>query len=191
MAATPASAQTVDLIVPPVPAPVEDLPAENLEDSNAIERVPDFPGDGLRRPRGPRIMKPGALLLASFDRDADAVLSRAEIDQGAVLSFAQADRNADGSLGGFEQSDWAASVGAADDVLSNPMLFDANLDRSVTQTEFAAGLHRLAQTLADPGTGRVSLANLTEPLRPQYDPADRPRPPRDRTDPASLAPSMR
>jgi hypothetical protein len=131
-----------------------------------IERVAGLPNGSSGRSEGVRIVRPGALLIASFDRDGDGLVTAAELSDGAGRSFAFADRNSDGVLGGFEQSDWAAAVGAAEDVLSNPMLFDTDLDRSVTREEFLAGVRRLSDPLVDARSGAVPFAVLIQPLAP-------------------------
>jgi hypothetical protein len=119
------------------------------------------PGGGLRVPEGVRMVSPGALLFASFDRDYDGRIGPAEVEAGAAGAFAVADRNRDGSITGFEQSDWAASVGAVGDILSNPMTFDVDLDRSVTRVEFISGLKRLAGQISP---NEIAFADLVKPL---------------------------
>jgi hypothetical protein len=135
--------------------------------ADAVEHVvgPARPG-GLRMPEGVRMVSPGALLFASFDRDYDGKIGSAEVDAGAAGAFIAADRNKDGAITGFEQNDWAASVGAVGDVLSNPMTFDVDLDRSVTRVEFINGLKRLAGQLSP---GDIAFADLVKPLNQAED----------------------
>jgi hypothetical protein len=126
-----------------------------------IDRVVAPQRGGFRAPEGVRVVQPGALLFASFDRNFDGRISEAEIEAGAAGAFAAADRNSDGSITGFEQNDWAASVASMNDVLSNPMTFDVDLDRNVTKAEFASGLKRIAGQVAP---GELSFADLVKPL---------------------------
>lgn len=119
------------------------------------------PGGGMRVPEGVRMVSPGALLFASFDRDYDGKIGPAEVEAGAAGAFVAADRNKDSAVTGFEQSDWAASVGAVGDVLSNPMTFDVDLDRSVTRVEFINGLKRLAGQISP---NEIAFADLVKPL---------------------------
>jgi hypothetical protein len=161
----PAFAQTTNQTVE-IPQPVET--------NDAVDHVvgpTSRPGGGFRLPEGVRMVSPGALLFASFDRNFDGRISAAEVESGAAGAFAAADRNKDGVITGFEQSDWAASVGAVSDILSNPMTFDVDLDRSVTRVEFTAGLKRLAGQLS---SGDIAFADLVKPLN-QAD--DEPRAP--------------
>jgi EF hand len=121
-------------------------------------------GGGFRAPEGVKVVRPGALLFASFDKNFDGRISAEELDAGVAGAFAAADKNHDGAISGFEQNDWAASVGGGTDVLSNPMTFDQNLDRSVTKAEFTTGLKRIAgQNASAPGAD-LTYADLVKPL---------------------------
>lgn len=128
-----------------------------------VERPPGPIAPGFNR-QDARLMRPGALLLASYDNNFDGVISMREIDEGANGSFNLADSNGDGVLGGFEQSDWARMVGGGDDVLANPMLFDADLDRQTTREEFTAGVKRLATSVETEVPGVLKFRDLTRPL---------------------------
>ncbi len=134
-------------------------------DPGQIERIAGGRPGGPGGQEGVRVVAPGALLWASFDRDMNGLVTEAEIKAGATLAFTQADRNADGQLTAFEQGDWAARIGAREDVLSNPMVFDADLDRSVTAGEFGSGLLRLAAALKSSEAADILLADLVKPLR--------------------------
>ena len=117
-----------------------------------------------RAPEGVKRVSPGALLLASFDRNFDGKVSRAEISAAAPGLFVVVDANKDGKITGFEQTDWAASVGSQGEIIANPTMFDANLDRSVTQDEFAKGLLRLADEVMGPTVQEIAFSDLTRPL---------------------------
>ena len=107
-----------------------------------------------------RIVRPGALLFASFDKNYDGAVSQAELEAGAAGAFTAADRDGDGLLRGFELSDWARAVGGEDGLLTNPMQFDADLDREITRTEFVEGMKRLAATVVDPETDLIHFSDL-------------------------------
>ncbi|MEP7209883.1 MAG: hypothetical protein ABI740_03520 [Alphaproteobacteria bacterium] len=141
-------------------------PSANLEAPPPdVERVagPGLP-PGVGR-EGVRIVRPGAMLFASYDANHDGKITDAEIEAGAASSFAVADKNNDGAIAGFEQTDWATLVGGASDVLSNSMQFDSDLDHSVTKAEFVSGLHRLADTLKKKGESVLTYADLVQPLQ--------------------------
>lgn len=114
----------------------------------------------LRNREDLRIVRPGAMVFASYDANSDGAVTDAEIVQGASRSFAAADRDADRVLSGLEQGDWATRVGSGPDVLSNPMLFDADLDRKVSQAEFVAGMQRLAGQQKRAGAGDIQLKDM-------------------------------
>jgi len=122
------------------------------------------PRGGMRSTEGVRLVSPGALLFASFDKNFDGKITREEIEAGATGAFAVADKNKDGKVSGFEQSDWAISVGSQHDVLSNPMTFDIDLDRSVTPAEFSAGLKRIADQMVGSAGTEITFAELVKPL---------------------------
>lgn len=175
--ALPAFAQ--DTITAPQPQP--EVQPER------IDRVAGVATPGAaagRAPEGVKVVAPGALAFASFDRNSDAKITVAEIEAGAALAFAAADKNGDGQLSGFEQSDWAARIGSPTDVMANAMTFDIDLDRVVTKAEFTAGLKRIAAQIQP--NGDLTYADLVHPLTRQ--PAEQaagsptsgwaPRPPR-------------
>lgn len=149
------------------------LGAGSLSQMASAQTGPDTI-DHLEGPPGPlaagfnrqdaRLMRPGALLLASYDRNVDGVITMREIDDGAEASFLVADKDGDGVLGGFEQSDWARAAGGGDDILANPMLFDADLDRQTTREEFLAGVKRLATSVETDEPGILRFRDLTRPL---------------------------
>jgi hypothetical protein len=164
-----------DVIVPnglPEPPPPVDQ----------VERIAPQGAGGPRmmaaRGEGVRIVKPGALLFASYDTDQNGRITRAEVDAGAQRSFTLADTNKDGEVAGFEQTAWAESVGSIDDVLTNPMSFDVNLDKRITPAEFASGLRRLAGPLEEPGgNGDILYTALIQGLNRSQEQAERGPPP--------------
>jgi hypothetical protein len=156
LAAAPALAQEAPG-APAAGAPSTGAKIEHLD--------PTTPFRGLgRAPEGVKRVSPGALLLASFDRNYDGKVSRAEITSAAPGVFAVVDANKDGKITGFEQTDWAASVGSQGEILGNSTMFDTNLDRVVTQEEFLKGLLRLADEVMGPSAAEIAFADLMKPL---------------------------
>lgn len=135
------------------------------QDVDRIDRITGTtgPGGSFRPPEGVKVVSPGALVFASFDSNFDGRITREEITAGAQRAFKAADRSGDGAITGFEQTDWATSMGDAAGVLANAMTFDVDLDRSVTLTEFTTGLQRMADLIAD-DTGAVRFTDLVQPL---------------------------
>lgn len=120
------------------------------------------PGGGFKPPEGVKIVSPGALVFASFDANHDGRITVEEIVAGAEAAFAVADKNKDGVITGFEQTDWAALMASGADVLSNAMTFDIDLDRSVTKAEFITGFKRLAGQIQP--NGELTFNDLVQPL---------------------------
>lgn len=141
----------------------DQFPPEGKNDE--IDRVAGgSPRSGFRAPDGVKLVSPGALLFASFDRNFDGKVTRDEIIAGAPGAFAVADKNRDGKVSGFEQSDWAAIVASPNDVLANAMTFDIDLDRAITPAEFTSGLTRIADQLMGVGNNEVAFTELVKPL---------------------------
>lgn len=137
----------------------------SAQDIDRIDRITGAagPGGGVRAPEGVKVVVPGALVFASFDATHDGIITDDEIASGAEQAFAIADRNGDGVITGFEQSDWAAAMGDPTGVLANAMTFDIDLDRSVTSSEFTAGLKRIAAQIASED-GSLKYTDLVQPL---------------------------
>src|SRR6185436_14100536 len=161
LAAAPASAQATDTV--PVAPPIDSPTVDHVDRAaNGLVRGgPGGPG-GFRTPEGVGMVSPGALLFASFDANHDGKVTIAEIEAGAAAAFAVADKNKDGAVTGFEQTDWAASMGGLPDILANPMTFDVDLDNKISPSEFAAALKRIAGQLAP--SGEITFAELVRPL---------------------------
>jgi hypothetical protein len=153
----------------------EQFPEEGKPDQvDQIDRVVGGqPRIGFRAPEGVKLVSPGALVFASFDKNFDGKVTREEIEAGATGAFAAADRNKDGKVTGFEQSDWAASVGSQNDILGNAMTFDIDMDRSVTPAEFSSGLKRIAEQVMGAGRTEIVFTELVRPLNQAERQADR------------------
>lgn len=142
----------------------------NISDQDAAETddIVRLPGQGEvkagdRRARhaAGRLVAGGGLVM-SFDADGNGRVTPAELRSGAIAAFAVADTNQDGRLSALEQQDWAHSLPTRDDTLANPVRFDPNLDRVVSEGEFVAVVAQLATTYAD-ADGNIYLAKLEAP----------------------------
>jgi hypothetical protein len=151
-----------------LPARAQEAPAGGVPSSGVkvehIDPTAPFLSRMGRAPDDVKRVSPGALLLASFDRNYDGKVSRAEISAAAPGVFAVVDTNKDGKITSFEQIDWAAGVGSQGEIIANPTMFDVNLDRSVTQEEFAKGLLRLADEVMGPSVQEIAFSDLMKPL---------------------------
>jgi hypothetical protein len=163
LAAAPASAQATDTV--PVAPPTESPTVDQVDRAaNGLVRPERGPGGtgAFRAPEGVGLVRPGALLFASFDANHDGKVTIAEIEAAAPGVFAVADKNKDGAITGFEQTDWAASMGGLPDILANPMTFDVDLDNKISPAEFTGALKRIAGQLAP--SGEITFAELVRPL---------------------------
>jgi hypothetical protein len=134
------------------------------QDVDRVDRVTGapVPGGAFRAPEGVKVVSPGALVFATFDANFDGRITVEEIEAGAAKAFVIADKNQDGFITGFEQTDWAALMGGGADVLANAMTFDIDLDRSVKPAEFVAGFKRLASQIQP--NGDLMFADLVQPM---------------------------
>ena len=110
------------------PDDIEQLPNKKLEERG--ERI-----------RGPiTSIAAGALLFASYDKNADYLIDADEFSKGQAASFQSADSDKSGTLSLFELEDWRkAALGSLDAAPGN-LSFDKDYDQRVTATEFKSAL---------------------------------------------------
>lgn len=143
-------------------APAEDDGLVRLPGQGELKAPPPRSPE-RRKPRTARLV-PGGGLLLSFDVDQNGQVSPEEISEGAARAFLEADASADGTLTALEQQAWAAQLPTRDDTLANPVRFDPNLDRQVSQAEFTAVIRQIALPYVDAATGDVPMASLDAPV---------------------------
>lgn len=124
-----------------------------------------------------RSAPPAALLLAGFDRNNDALVSREELNAGAAAAFAAADTDRDGALGLAELGGWAVRWLGSADAIPGRFDFDRDADDRITPAEFQAELGRRFATFDANRDGLVSRAELLT-VRPDIGcgPADKAKP---------------
>jgi len=110
------------------PDDIEQLPNKKLEERG--ERI-----------RGPiTSIAAGALLFASYDKNADYLIDADEFSTGQASSFQSADNDKSGTLSLFELEDWRqAALGSLDAAPGN-LSFDKDYDQRVTASEFKSAL---------------------------------------------------
>ena len=101
-----------------------------------------------------------ALLLSGFDRDNDALITRAELQTGTAQAFAAADADGDGVLGLAELGVWAVRWLGSADARPGRFDFDRDGDDRITAAEFEAELSRQFATFDADKDGIVTRAEL-------------------------------
>jgi hypothetical protein len=106
----------------------------------AAQTVPAVPPAGTPppQPAANLIAEPVALMIAAFDSDGDARVTRAEFDAGLRHSFESADSDHKGSLSYIGFSDWAERWLGNRNALPSPFEVDTDGDNRITFAELAA-----------------------------------------------------
>lgn len=103
---------------------------------------------------------PVAILIASFDRDGDRVVTRAEYDAGVKASFALGDENRDGVISLIELSHWAETELGDQGALPGRFDFDRDESDNVSWAEFKAEFDRRFTEYDKDRDGRITRAEL-------------------------------
>lgn len=93
------------------------------------------------RPAATIIAEPVALMIAAFDRDGDARVTRSEFDQGAKLSFEQGEASRT-SMSMIDLSHWATRWLGNQGAVPGQFDFDRDGDNAITSAEYAAEFAR-------------------------------------------------
>ena len=129
----------------------------NLEDRPFAAGLPEHL-------RGALMLRPGALVFASFDVNSDSRIDAEELGAGLDRAFAAADLDGSGALSPLEYADWAGRALGARDARPNVGGLDLDLDRTITRAEFDRGFRETAALLTrDPALG-LTIADLVEPV---------------------------
>jgi len=125
---------------------------------------------------------PVALMIAGFDRDGDAVVTRAEFDAGVARSFADGDADTDGQIKLIELSNWSVKWLGNAGALPGQFDFDRDGDDAISKAEYAAEFDRRFAGFdkdKDGNLRRAELISLTGqrplPPRPGQPPAAPPK----------------
>jgi hypothetical protein len=109
------------------------LPAQ----AQQVPPAPPAASGGPAQPPANLIAEPVALMIAAFDADGDARVTRAEFDAGVRHSFEAADSGKRGSLGYLAFTDWAETWLGNRNALPSPFEVDADGDNRITLAELA------------------------------------------------------
>ncbi|MBC9034877.1 EF-hand domain-containing protein [Sphingomonas sp. JC676] len=89
------------------------------------------------QPAATVIVEPVAMMIAAFDADGDAKVTRAEFDAGLRHSFDSVDTDKKGSIGYIAFSDWSERWLGDRNTLPSPFEVDRNGDNRISFAELA------------------------------------------------------
>lgn len=94
-------------------------------------------GSTRAQPAATVIVEPAAMMIAAFDADGDAKVTRAEFDAGLRHSFDSIDTAKTGSIGYIGYSDWSERWMGDRNTLPSPFEVDRDGDNRITYAELA------------------------------------------------------
>lgn len=106
------------------------------------------------------VVEPVAMMIATFDRDGDAMVDRAELAEGVAASFAAIDTAHTGRLRYIAFADWAERFLGDRNALPSPFEVDRNNDDAITLDELQDQFSRLFARYDANGDHRISRAEL-------------------------------
>lgn len=106
------------------------------------------------------VAEPVALMIAAFDQDGDARVTRAEFDAGLARSFASVDKQATGSIGYIAFADWAERWLGDRAALPSPFDVDRDGDNRITPTELATKFDEYFVRFDKDKDGAITRAEL-------------------------------
>ena len=145
-----------------LPAAAQQRPAPDAITGNA-------PG---AQPQATVIAEPGALLIAGFDSDGDARVTRAEFDAGLKRSFDSADTGHTGSLGYIAYSDWSLRWMGDRNTLPSPFEMDRDGDNKVSWAEFQDRFALIWARFDKNKDGVIERSELVTIRPPAFNPMD-------------------
>jgi hypothetical protein len=145
-----------------MPALAQETPAP------PVPTAPPRPG----QPAATVIAEPVAMMIAAFDADGDARVTRAEFDAGLRRSFDSIDTRHAGSLGYIAFSDWAERWMGDRNTLPSPFEVDRDGDNKISFAELAARFDLLF-TRFDANKDGVLVRSELVTIRPPASSPDR------------------
>ena len=137
------------------------------------------PGEESRRgpgqPQATIIAEPVGLMIAAFDADGDARVTRTEFDAGVARSFASADPTGSGSIGYLAYADWALRWLGDRNALPGPFEVDRNDDNRITLEELNVRFALLFTRFDKDQDGVIVRAELLTVRNPPRAPESRDR----------------
>jgi Ca2+-binding EF-hand superfamily protein len=133
----------------PAPAP-QDTP-------DVVVRAPAPP---IQQTPATMVVEPVAMMIATFDRNGDALVDRNEMEEGVRASFAAIDTAGTGELRYIAFADWAERFLGDRNALPSPFEVDRNSDDRITLEELQQHFSRLFARYDRDGSHTISRAEL-------------------------------
>ncbi|WP_084582563.1 EF-hand domain-containing protein [Sphingomonas azotifigens] len=124
------------------------------------------------QPQATVIAEPVALLIAGFDSDGDARVTRAEFDAGLKRSFDSADTAHTGSLGYIAYSDWSLRWMGDRNTLPSPFEMDRDGDNKVSWAEFQDRFAQIFARFDKNKDGVIERSELVTIRPPAFNPME-------------------
>jgi opacity protein-like surface antigen len=121
------------------------------------------------------IAEPAALMIAGFDADGDARVTRAEFEAGLRHSFDLADTAHRGWIGYIAYSDWSERWMGDRNTLPSPFEIDRDGDNQISWAEFHDRFEQLFTRFDKDGDGVLARVELVTIRPPAFAPIDRKR----------------
>lgn len=131
-----------------------------------------IPGAPAPQPQATVIAEPVALLIAGFDADGDARVTRAEFDAGLKRSFDSADTGHAGTLGYIAYSDWSLRWMGDRNTLPSPFEMDRDGDNKVSWAEFQERFALIWARFDHNKDGVIERSELVTIRPPAFNPMD-------------------
>lgn len=112
---------------------------------------------------------PVALMIAAFDRNGDAQVTRAEYDAGVAASFASVAGDPGGSMSPIDLDHWAERWLGNKGALPGFYDFDTNSDNRVSREEFVARFNQIFDGYDADHDGILTRAELLTVGTPRFD----------------------
>jgi hypothetical protein len=125
--------------------------------------------NGKRIPQGQESVTSlllGGALLIGFNRNDDYVIDEAELAEGRVSAFKQADLDGNRVIGLSEFRFWQPKATGSPSALPNFVFFDRNFNDRITQSEFDVGLNLLFHDADKNEDSKVSYQELVAIVSP-------------------------
>lgn len=123
-----------------------------------------------RSDRHVKIPKAGAFLFASFDRDQNYQIDRAEVQVGINIAFGRADKDGSGLLSLVELEAWRVKALGSENATPTNFAFAPNFARTVSPQQFETVLMKLfdKHDLNDQGEvdGKIGMPDLLKTYTP-------------------------